>query len=150
MTRIKENESQIDVLFYGSVNERRRKILHELHYKCKLYCAFGVYGKELNELISQAKIVLNMHYYATAIHEITRTSYLMANKKFIISEYGDDAELERPYYGAIQFCKYENLVSNVLGFLQDSRGLREYSANAAHMRFKDHNQREMVQAALAA
>jgi hypothetical protein len=138
----------IDVLFYGSINERRKEFLMELNDKCVLKCAFGVYGAQLDGLIARAKIVLNLHCYPSAIHEITRTSYLMANKKFVVSEYGKEESLELPYYGAVQFCKYENLVTSTLGFLEDSKELRQYSANLAHRAFVAQSQRKMVVEAL--
>lgn len=159
LERIKDPvEQDIDVLFYGSVNERRKNILLKLHEKCNLVVAFGVYGQPLLDLIARAKIIVNIHYYPTAIHEITRTSYLMANKKCIISEVGKDTELEKVYASpksicetmysqGIQFCEYDQLVDTVIHYLKNPL-LRQYCAQMAYDVFKSVSQRSHIQAAL--
>lgn len=122
---LQSHEQPIDVLFYGSVNNDRLKILNMLDGNCKLKVAFNIYGDELDRLISQSKIILNMHYYDTAIHEIFRTSYLMSNKKFVVSENGKDKKLEKKYDKGMWFCNYEKLASECLWALREDRLRRE-------------------------
>lgn len=148
LERVSPREEDIDVLFYGSINERRKKVLLELQGKCKLHVAFGKHGQELLDLISRAKIVVNIHYYPTAIHEITRTSYLMANKKFVVSEVGRDKELEAPYRGGIVFAQYEDIVETVLYYLKEPER-RKYFVEFAYSVFKARGQREMIEKALS-
>jgi hypothetical protein len=150
LERIRPNEVEqdIDVLFYGSINERRKAVLLELHNKCKLQCAFGVHGQPILDLIARSKIIVNIHFYESAIHEITRTSYLMANKKFIVSEIGNDEDLEKPYTGGIAFSKYEDLVDTVMYYLASP--IRQDIAEIGYRTFKSRSQREMIEKALAA
>jgi hypothetical protein len=136
----------IDVLFYGSLNDRRKLVLQELNEKCRVQVAFGVYGAALDRLIARSKIVLNMHFYDTAIHEITRTSYLMANKKCIVSEMGKDKELEKDRQG-IGFTEYRFLVQDCLNLLKETQA-RNRMAGLAYEKFKSQGQREMVEEAL--
>jgi hypothetical protein len=81
----------IDVLFYGSLNERRTGILRALDAAgVRVHCAFGLYGSKRDELIGRAKIVLNLHAYATEVFEIVRVSYLLANAKAVVAETSPD------------------------------------------------------------
>lgn len=126
-------DKDIDVLFYGSRNERRVDILSELQSKCKLHVAFGVYGGELDRLIARSKIVLNMHYYNEGIHEIFRTSYLIANKKCIVSENGNDHLMEFNLKDIIYFDDYDNMADTCLRLLKENNfdndnGFKEFSS----------------------
>ena len=102
----------IDVLFFGSLNDRRKSILDSLALKCNLKVVYNIYGEPLDELIFRSKIILNMHYYEAAIFEIFRCSYLMANRRCIVSETGNDKALERQFYDCISFSNYNDLLDN--------------------------------------
>jgi len=97
MTTIKPVEEDIDVLFYGAMNPRRRKIIDELVFSgLKVEHLFGVFGKERDKVIARAKVVINIHYYENAVFEIFRVSHLVANMKCVVSERGGkDEQLER-------------------------------------------------------
>ena len=88
LTRIPKADSQdIDVLFYGSINDRRAKVLTELREAgLAVVNVFGVYGAERDALIARAKVVLNMHYYEPGEFESVRVSYLWANRKCVVCE----------------------------------------------------------------
>ena len=92
LTRIRPASPQdIDVLFYGLVNNRRRAILQEIEaLGLNLKSVFGVYGSERDSLIARSKVVLNMHAHATEMFEIVRVSYLLANAKAVVSECSPD------------------------------------------------------------
>ena len=83
----------IDVLFCGSMNERRMQIIQALKDstlfdKPLVIAQFVGYGAYRDKYIARSKIVLNMHYYTPGIFEIARVSYLLANKKCVVSEEG--------------------------------------------------------------
>jgi hypothetical protein len=113
LTRIRPNVQDIDVLFYGSINERRKKILEDCtNAGLKVCAAFNCYGPERDDLIARSKVVLNVHYYESKIFEIVRCSYLMANRKCIVTEESNelDADLEHgvvpvPYSFLVEMCK---------------------------------------------
>jgi len=77
----------IDVLFYGSVNERRQVVLDSLSDAgLRVETLFGVYGETRDSMIARSKIVLNVHYYPAKIFEIVRISWLLANRVCVVSE----------------------------------------------------------------
>jgi len=88
LTRIPKADPQdIDVLFYGSMNERRAKVVHDLEAAgLNVVTVFGCYGAERDALIARSKVVLNMHYYEPGVFEYVRMSYLWANRKCIVCE----------------------------------------------------------------
>ena len=52
--------------------------------------------------------------------EIIRLSYLMANRKFIISECGNDQALDHPFEEGIVFTDYDSLVDKCLYYLDNA------------------------------
>lgn len=117
-------EQDIDVLFYGSINERRQKILDALRAAgLKVRAAFGVYGAERDALIARAKVVLNVHFYDAQIFEIVRVSYLLANRKAVISEYSEGTEIDDDLRDAVVLSSYERLVEDCVRLVanQDQR-----------------------------
>ena len=101
----------IDVLFYGSVNERRAPILDALSAKgLSVVRLFGVYGAQRDAFIARAKVVLNLHYYESKVFEIVRVSYLLANSKAVVAECGVDTEVETDIRQAICGVAYDELV----------------------------------------
>jgi hypothetical protein len=80
-------EKKWDLLFYGSINERRKKILDELASRgLKIKIIFGVYGPERDLLIGQSRAVLNLHFYDSQILEQIRIFYPLINQIPVISE----------------------------------------------------------------
>lgn len=82
-----------DVFFYGSLNDRRIAVLRAMdRLGLDVKFSFGSYGEERDRLISECKIVLNMHFYGVGILELPRLSYLWANRKPVLVEMNDDTE----------------------------------------------------------
>jgi hypothetical protein len=122
LTRIAPAPAEdIDILFSGSMNERRAAILKPLQDKgIKLqWLPPGPYGKERDGWMARAKIILNLHFYEAKIFEIFRCGYAMANRKCIVSETGLDLTLEQPYYDGIAFTGYNGLIDSCLKLLAD-------------------------------
>jgi len=119
LTRIKAAPNQdIDVLFYGSLNERRIRILNALRDAgAKVHTQFGVYGKERDELIARSKIVLNIHFYDTKVFEIVRVSYLLANSKAVVTE--SSPLMEEGLADAVRSLPYDSLVEGCLSLLRN-------------------------------
>jgi hypothetical protein len=84
------NEKDIDILFFGSINKRREKILNNLKRKYKL----AIYKKysnnsntELCNLIERSKIVLNIMYYDNnIIFDYYRNSFILSTRTLLITE----------------------------------------------------------------
>jgi hypothetical protein len=116
-----ESAKDVDVLFYGSINERRANVLDALKKRCAVKTLFGVYGDERDGWIARSRIVLNIHHYPSKIMEQVRLSYLLNNECCVISE-----ESERnPFGEGIVSAPYGELAAQCAKYLADreSRGM---------------------------
>ena len=78
----------IDVLFVGSINDRRKAILDKIRkLGINLLVVSSSQSPELiYNYISRAKIILNLHYYPCNIQEQCRILPLVVNNKYVLSE----------------------------------------------------------------
>jgi 2-polyprenyl-3-methyl-5-hydroxy-6-metoxy-1,4-benzoquinol methylase len=107
----------IDVLFYGSLNDRRSAVINALRDAgLQVVAVFAVYGSQRDALIARAKVVLNVHYHGTELIEIVRISYLLANAKAVVSEPAPDLGTLGE---AIITCPYEELVETCVALVRD-------------------------------
>lgn len=118
-----EHEGDIDVLFYGSSNSRRNIILQKLKTRlesrgCNMVAVNGIFGKDLIEMISKSKVVLNIHFYENSIFETDRIhSALRFPRVRVVSERATETDATMdPIYAShphIHFCdeirNYSNL-----------------------------------------
>lgn len=110
LARIAPAAEDVDVLFYGSMNPRRSAIVRRLRAEgLRVETAFGVYGAARDAWIARAKVVLNVHFYEAKVFEVVRVSYLLANRKAVVSERGADAEEDAPFAEAVRFGRYDEL-----------------------------------------
>ena len=91
ITKIDYINKDIDILFIGSINERRNNILNKLQSKYKVHIISGYSGYEENinicKFIERSKIVINiLYYYNNIIFDYYRNSFLLANKVLLINE----------------------------------------------------------------
>lgn len=103
-------EPDIDVLFFGSMNTRRRHVIDQmLAAGLRVETRDGLYGEARDALIKRAKVVLNIHYYEAKILEVVRLSYLLANHCAVLSERGIDAAEDAAYAEGVAFADYDRL-----------------------------------------
>lgn len=113
---------EIDVLFYGSVNERRKVILDALEAKgLKVKVLFGVYGKDRDEWIERSKVVLNHHYYESQLFEIVRVFYLLSNSVAVVGEVNEATSIDTIYRDGIYAARYENLVDHCVELVRNQQ-----------------------------
>jgi hypothetical protein len=128
LTRIAPAPEDIDVLFYGSMNDRRRAVLEELARRgARVHVAFGVYGEERDRLVARSRLVLNVHFYEAKVFEIVRVSYLLANRRAVVSERGRDPEEERPFEQAVAFAEHGSLAETCMDLLRRPEERRRLS-----------------------
>lgn len=134
LARIAPATSQdIDVLFYGSVNDRRRRIIDALKQRgLHVFLAFGAYGKPRDALIARARVVLNMHHYDSKIFEVVRCFYLMANAKAIVSEVGADTLMDEAYLPGLMATPYDSLVDACVELVADAAKREALERRALH------------------
>jgi hypothetical protein len=113
-------DMDLDVLFYGAVNERRRKALQQVRATGLKVAAAYLYGKERDAVIARSKLVLNIQQNTADLFEIVRVSYLLANRKAVVSECYPTTEIDDelrpaicavPFEGIAEACR--RLVANV-------------------------------------
>lgn len=105
-----------DILFYGSMNPRRERILTRLAetlgqrgHNYNIQVLTRAFGDELIHYISSARIVLNIHFYANSILETDRIhTALQFNGVTVISEYPTQRDAFLPIYESnprMRFCE---------------------------------------------
>ena len=149
LTRISPADEDIDVLFYGAPYERRYAVLRDLHDRgLRVKWLSGVYGPSRDAWIARSKIVLNIHYWEAKIFEITRVSYLLANRRAVVSERGADPALERDVESGVAFADYDGLVDRCVELLSDERARREL-AERGYQVFSARSQAAILHRALS-
>lgn len=122
-------EKDIDVLFYGSINPRREKLMNDLAaagHRIHL-AGYNLWGNQREALIKRAKIVLNIHFYADPILETTRLAPLVSQGAFVISEPSSDKLLDKFWSSMVTFCPYDKIVEKVSSFLKVYESCLEYA-----------------------
>ncbi|HEX7323127.1 MAG TPA: hypothetical protein VF299_09400 [Mycobacterium sp.] len=150
LTRIAPAAEDIDVLFYGASYERRYAVLRDLHDRgLRVKWLSGVYGASRDAWIARSKIVLNIHYWEAKIFEITRVSYLLANRRAVVSERGADPALECDVESGVAFADYDELVDRCMELVGDEDARREL-AERGYQAFSARSQAAILQRALSA
>jgi len=79
---------EYDLVFYGSLNDRRKKILNSLRDKhgLKVLDFYGLYGPERDVLLANTRALLNLHFYDSQIFQQIRAFYPLINGIPVVSE----------------------------------------------------------------
>lgn len=150
LTRIKPAREDIDILFIGSVNPRRLAVFQEIEASGrKVSILYNSYGEERDQWIARAKLILNLHFYDAHIFEMVRVSYLLANRKCVVSETGLDASMEAPLRDGVVFVDYDKLAATCLFLLNDA-AMRQSYADKGFAAIRALSQAPMLQHALSA
>lgn len=128
--------SEIDVLFYGSLNARRRNVLINLIERgMRVKWLFGVYGQERDHWISRSRLVLNLHVHEGQILELPRLAYLWANRVPVIAEINPQTE---DVFGAEEVmlsAPYSRLADSVVEAVRN-RKLRDRAVESSYRHFR--------------
>ncbi len=151
ISRISPKHPQdIDVLFYGVINQRRATIIDELKKAgLNVVAVFGKFGAERDALIARSKVVLNVHSYEAKIFELSRVSYLLANRKAVVSEIDDDTDVEPDICSAVAGVTYSGLVDKCVELVFDDVA-RARLADAGYRIFSQRSEQQFLAAALRA
>jgi len=122
---------EIDVLFYGCINDRRKKVLEQLVAKgLNVKALFGVYGTERDQWIEKSKIVLNCHFYESHIFEIVRVFYLLTNSVAVVGEVNGSTSIDEMCLKGIYSAEYALLVDECSNLAQNKILREKISQNA--------------------
>ena len=117
---IPAHDKKIDLLFYGSLNERRISILKKLEQNGLLVkVSTNLYGEARDALLSESLAVLNLHYYESQIFQQIRCFYPLINNIPVISENYPDNSAPEIYTDAIFTPRSEDISSYILRLLSN-------------------------------
>jgi hypothetical protein len=143
-------DEDIDVLFYGALVDRRLRVLRALRGEGVAVTAlFGTFGAARDQAIARARIVLNMHLHEAKLFEMVRVSYLLANRRFVISESGQGGADEAAFTRGLVFADYEDLVATCLDYLNRPAD-RQRIADEGFALMTARSETEILRAVLAA
>lgn len=109
-----EESKPIDILFYGSLNDRRINLLSKID-NCKILDPVdsNSWFPNLWNSIRNSKIVLSIHYYNPSNNDMARLAPLLSNSVFTISERCNDENFNNiedmiiaDYDDIPNLCKY--------------------------------------------
>ena len=149
LTRIQPvPEEDIDVLFYGTVTDRRRVVLDAMAARgLRVEVLGGVYGPARDALIARAKVVINIHgREQNTVFETVRVSYPLANRKAVVSERGDGHE---DFSGAVAFADYADLADRCAALVSDDEARKELGQCGFEI-MSSRDEREFLRAGLFA
>lgn len=121
----------IDILFYGSINDRRMAILNALREEgCAVQQLSSCYGAQRDAFIARSKIIVNIYFYNTKTFDIIRFFYLMSNAKAVVTEVDENLLVPDAYKNAICGSSYHNIVQSCLNLLNDDASRIALEKNA--------------------
>ena len=99
---INNNIKEFDVLFYGTMNNTRMKILNiiqmNIGQKYHIKIINNIFGKELFEYIKKCKLVLNISFYKDALLECYRINEVQSCGKLVISFFPNKNDIDNFNY----------------------------------------------------
>jgi len=138
----------IDVLFLGIQNPRRKAIVNGLRARGVTVYDGGGWDEERDALIDRARVVLKVHRFDECVLEMVRLSAILPRQAFIVSETGCDPEMERIVDGVV-FTPYAQLVDTVVGWLNKPQAERDQRAQRATASFNAFSFADEVKRCLA-
>jgi len=79
--------TDIDALFYGTVNWRRDSIFADIaRFGVRVHVASSAYGAERLALIARSKLVLNVHSREDSVLELGRICDALANRRTLVTD----------------------------------------------------------------
>jgi len=126
--RFNSIKKEYDLIFFGTINRRRRKLLNLLSRNFNLKILEGVYGYKRDVEIQKSKFIINLHYYDNPELEIDRINIGILNGVITLSEnVGNDIEMYKKFvkfFDAVDDIKYSN---NMISFIKQE--LKNYKSD---------------------
>lgn len=139
-----DDEQPIDILFYGSLNDRRKDILTRLKKKGLRVSVHenNLFGLERDKLICKSKIILNLHYYTPGILQVSRLVPLISNEIFVVSEPCQrNFETNQEYTDYVIFSDFDTIVETCCHWVKNGLERRSF-VQKAYQKFMTSNSME--------
>ena len=119
MSLLPNSERPIEVLFYGSINLRRKILLDEIRSKnINLGTLFNSYGADRDEQIASSKLVIDIHKEDVGSLEIVRMHHLLNNGVAVLSEVSATTSIEARYLDLVLVADYPDLVETCVSIIK--------------------------------
>ena len=121
LEELNEVEPEIDLLFYGNLNQRRGSVLADLayylyHQDVTFIWLYGADFERQKKYIERAKIILNIHHTSSFNRqEQPRIFYAVINKKCVLSE---PSQINYFREGIVE-SDVHNMLGSIIHLLQD-------------------------------
>ena len=124
-------EKDIDVLFIGNLNQRRREWLKELSdLKCNIKIITNLFFEKSIEYFARSKIILNVHYYdGNSILEVSRILPALENNCIVLSEASQDEYYNQEYKDIIRITNIKNLKQDIIYLLNNYNTIQQQILN---------------------
>ena len=127
----KQQEQDIDVLFYCCINYRRNEVLQSLKKTgLNLKILTNIFGVERDSYIERSKVVLNLHFFQSEIFEVVRVFYLMSNGVALVGEVNPTTSIESRFLPGFFPSEKKDLVTSCIQLVKDHQ-LREQTQEKA-------------------
>ncbi len=138
----------IDVLYYGKLLPDRIDVLNEIASTKRdmsgmsLITMTNVWGAHRDEFIARAKVIANPSL--GQIFEIVRVSYLLANRKAIVSTVAEDIEIDADLKDVLCIAKQNEILDECEALVLDPEKRAAY-AEQCYTTFKQRDVRKVIQ-----
>ncbi|ABM05142.1 Methyltransferase type 11 [Psychromonas ingrahamii 37] len=124
-----DEDYQYDVIFYGDINNaRRKKYIEELSRNFNVKVIRDLFGEELYSEIAKAKVVVNIHYYENALLETTRIYESLSLNKLVISETSSDIEQHQDIKQCVDFVDIDDIeamIARISYWIGDTENIKD-------------------------
>lgn len=99
-----DESSGYDVVFYGDINnDRRKRFVAALEKVCRVKVFNNLFGDALHAELAKAKLIVNIHYYEGALLETTRLWECVSLGKLVVSERAVNMQENRDLESLVDF-----------------------------------------------
>lgn len=124
-------DKTVDVLFYGTMSDRRRAVLNALQERgLSVEVVAGAYGQELAPAVRRARLVLHIHYYSNSLFPIARVLQPVMQGVPVVCETSNFSALNDWSASGIRFADHDGLVQACVDLLSDPAGMEQRAQQA--------------------
>jgi len=130
---VTKQDRDIDVLFFGTMTQRRYQIINEIQKKFNIIVVTQCFGKDMENVMLKSKYILNISAYDNNALETHRINKALACGCKVISNPSCDTKMDKKYKNIIIFTEgrtitdYMKTLSEI--FSREEKGHNGYIAN---------------------
>jgi hypothetical protein len=140
-------KKDIDILFIGTLNNKRKEWLKKLNYKkYNIKIITNLFFEKSIEYFARSKIILNIHYYGgDSILEVTRIIPALENKCIILSEESHDEYYNLEFNNIIKITNSNSINDDIDYILNNYNQVIETTQNNFNKLFNKDNSDNLLE-----